>query len=89
MAESRKRAILSTATIDVAQVAAGATGETTTTVKGARPGMVAMANAASAEAGLVVSAYVSDNDEVTIRVANVTGLAVDPADQEYLIAVIG
>lgn len=88
MAESRKRAILSSATLDFGSVAAETTAELTATVQGVRPGMVALANAASAEAGLVVSAYVSDNDEVTVRVANVTAGAIDPASQSFNIAVI-
>lgn len=89
MAESRKRAILASATLDFASIAANTASELTVTVAGAAVGDVVAVGAPDAiEAGLIVSGYVSDVNEVTVRVANVTVGAVDPASADFSVAVI-
>jgi hypothetical protein len=89
MAESRKRAILSSATVDFDSVAAGGVEIEAVTVRGARTGDVVLVNSPSAEVGLSVDAYVSDTDEVTIRAFNPTGAPIDPASQDFSLAIIG
>lgn len=84
MAESRKRAILGTATVPL-NLAGGASDTATATVKGVKPGHVVVVNAAVS--GLTVSGFVSDNDEVTIDATNNTGGAIDD-DYEISVAVI-
>lgn len=85
--ESAKRAILAQATIDFGQIAAGATDEETMTVPQAKEGSVVSVSAPDLEAGLVATGFVSKESEVTIRVANVTGGAVNPAEQTFYVAV--
>jgi hypothetical protein len=86
--ETGKRLILHTeADLVIASVAAGAEIDTAITVVGAEPGHVAMVSAPSLEGGLIASAFVSDVDEVTIRVSNVSAGGVDPADQDFIVAV--
>lgn len=84
MAESRKRAILGSATVPL-NLADGASDSATATVKGVKPGHVVVAN--GAVAGLAVSAFASDVDEVTLDVTNNTGGAIDD-DYEINVAVI-
>jgi hypothetical protein len=88
--ESSKRAILHTATLDLASVGSGAEIDTAVTVPGVmnRGHEVVVVSAASLESGLVASGFVSDVDEVTVRVSNVSGVGVDPAEQAFNIAVI-
>lgn len=89
MTESRKRAILHNASIDLASIAAGEEGEATEAVNGVKTGDVVVVSAPDLEAGLVASAYASDVNEITLRVSNVSAGAVDAADQVYYFAVIG
>lgn len=85
--ETGKRLILHTATLDLASVGSQGEIDTAVTVVGAKPGHVAMVSAPALEAGLIASAFVSDLDEVTIRVSNVTGVGVDPDEQDFNIVV--
>lgn len=89
MTESRKRAILHSAAIDVASVAAGGENEVTQAVNGVATGDVVVVSAPDLEAGLVATAYASAVNQITLRVSNVSAGAVDPASQTYYFAVIG
>ena len=89
MPESAKRAIIQTATLDFASISANADDEEVVTVVGVGQHAleVVAVSAPSLEAGLVATGFVSDVDEVTVRVSNVTGSPVDPASQDFQIAV--
>lgn len=68
------------ASLNFPSIAAGATAELTITVTGAAVGdAVALAPPATVEAGVVWSARVSAANTVTVRMANVTSGAIDPA----------
>ena len=91
MAESAKRAILHTATLDFGSIAANTTAEATVTLPAnmnVRTGAVVSVSAPSLEAGLVATGYVSAANEVKVRVGNVTVGAVDPASQAFYLAVV-
>ena len=66
-------------TYDAASLAASATATTTVTVTGAALGDYAVASLGVSAAGLVVSAYVSAADTVTVVLFNPTAGAVDLA----------
>lgn len=89
MFESRKRNIVHTETIDVGSVAADAEVEVAVTIPNlGTPEGVAVVSAPSLESGLVATAYISGANEVTIRVSNVTESPIDPASQDFTVAVI-
>lgn len=78
-----------TATLDFASIAAGAVGTLTATVTGAATGDFAIAAPpGNLNAGLVVFAFVSAANTVTIRIINGTAGAIDPASATWGIAVI-
>lgn len=87
MPESRKRAILATATLDFDSIAANDDDEETVTVGGAQLGGVVAVSAPSLDSGLVATAYVSAAETVTVRVSNVTVGAIDAASQDFHLAV--
>lgn len=82
-------AILSgTATLDFGSIAANLAADLTITVNGARandPCLVAPPAAPDAE--IVFTAFVSSNDTVTVRAANSSIGAVDPASAVYRVMV--
>lgn len=90
MPESFKRAILHSETLDLASVGTGAEIDTAVAVPGvANHGHeVVVVSAPSLESGLTASGFVSDVGEVTVRVSNVSGVGVDPAEQQFNIAVL-
>jgi hypothetical protein len=72
------------AALDFGSIAAGATAELTITVAGAASGDAARATPANGiEAGLVWSAYCSAANTVTIRLANITAAAINPAARNW------
>lgn len=75
--------------LNFGSIAAGTTAELTATVTGAAVGNVtAIATPnTTIEAGLIWSAYVSAADTVTVRLANVTSGAIDPANKGWRIDV--
>jgi hypothetical protein len=89
MPESRKRAILGSASLDFGSIATTATAELTITVLGAAAGdVVAVGPPSDLDAGLLATAYVSAANTVTVRLYNSTGGAIDPADSVWNVAVI-
>jgi hypothetical protein len=89
VAEATARRVGSaSATVNLASIPAGSTAETTLTVTGAQPGDVVGVGVSTApEAGLMLYGYVSAANTVKVRVANVTGSAVDPASRTYTVVV--
>lgn len=82
-------ALTATATLDFASIAAGAVGTLTATVTGAATGdFVIVAPPGNLSAGLVVSAFVSAANTVTIRIVNGTASAIDPASATWGVAVL-
>ncbi|RCG31981.1 hypothetical protein DQ384_05415 [Sphaerisporangium album] len=78
-----------TATLDFPSIAAGTTAELTITVTGAVVGNpVALAPPATLTAGLIASGRVTAANTVTVRMANVTSGAIDPASATWGAAVI-
>jgi hypothetical protein len=90
MARSSKRANIESTTLDFGTVAAQADAELTMAVNGVfnNGDEIVVVSAPVLEAGLVASGYVSDVDEVTIRLSNVTAAPIDPDLQDFNIAVI-
>lgn len=92
MYESSKRATVATLTVDAGSVAAASTLDVTATLAGVtllgQETPVVVVSAPSLEAGLCATAFVSAEDEITIRLCNVTAGAIDPASQDFLVAVI-
>ena len=81
--------LTATATLDFASIAAAAVGTLTATVTGAATGDFALvAPPGNLNAGLVVSAFVSATNTVTIRIINGTASAVDPGSATWGIAVL-
>lgn len=79
-----QRGMTATATLDFPSIAAGATANLTITVSGAAVGdSVHLGPPATLEAGLVATAYVSAASTVTVRLANVTTGAIDPASATW------
>lgn len=65
-------------------IAAGATGTVTLAITGVEPGDIVMLHPQALDAGLVVESYsVTDDDEVTVTLLNVTDDAVDGGAQTY------
>lgn len=86
--ESNKRSILATATLDFASLAANTTAELTVPVNGAKVGQPVIVSGAALVTGLVGSGTVETAGVVTVRIANVTTGAIDPASQEIQLALI-
>lgn len=77
------------ASLNFPSIAAGATAELTITVTGAATGdAVALAPPATLEAGVVGFGRVSSANTVTVRLANVTSGAVDPAAATWGVTVL-
>lgn len=86
--ESWKRAVFGSATLDFPSITAVTTEELTITVAMAAVGDVVYLGAPAAlEDNLIAMAYVSAADTVTVRLANITALAIDPASATYKVAV--
>ena len=87
---SSKRAIVQSTTLDYTSVAAQSDVELTMTVNGVfnTGDEIVVVSAPALETGLVASGYVSDVDQVTIRVTNITADAKDPASQDFNVAII-
>lgn len=67
-------------TLDYGSIAANVSADLNITVIGARPNdCVVIAPQSTLNGGLTVTAYVSSNDTVTVRVANNTAGAINPA----------
>lgn len=76
--------LTASAAIDFASIAAGAIGTATIAVTGAAAGdFVTLAAPAALEAGLTFCGIVTAADEVTIRLHNTTGAAIDPASATW------
>jgi len=87
-AKLRTRSLTLATVKDFGSIAAGATAELTATVTGAVSGDVVIVTPTGApEAGLIWTGYVSAADTVTIRLANVTTGAIDPASRTWNIEV--
>lgn len=89
--ESRKRAILASASLDFGSITAGATAELTIDFPSgsdvAAGDVVACGPPSDLDAGLVATCYISAANEATIRLHNTTGGAIDPADSVWNVAV--
>lgn len=85
--ESGKRLILHTENVDLDSIAAAGDEDNAFTVVGARPGAVVMVSAAALDNGLLASAFVSDVDEVTLRVTNISAGPIDADPMDFFIAV--
>ena len=80
MTESRKRAVLTSASLDFASIAAGDTAELTIALDDARAGdVVALGPPANIVPGLVATGYVNAADDVVVRLHNTTAGAIDPS----------
>ncbi|MFC6080923.1 hypothetical protein [Sphaerisporangium aureirubrum] len=78
-----------TATLDFPSIAAATSAELTITVTGAAVGnAVALAPPATLTAGLVAFGRVTATNTVTVRLANVTASAIDPASATWGASVI-
>jgi hypothetical protein len=78
-----------TATLDFGAIAAGAAATMPVAVPKAKVGeLVAVAGPAGLDPGLVVGASVTAANTVTVRVANTTAAAIDPAAGEFTVAVV-
>ncbi len=90
MAQSSKRATIESTTLEFTPIAAQSDAELTMTVNGVfnTGDEIVVVSAPVLEAGLMATGYVSATDEVTIRVSNVTAGAIDPAEQDFNVAVI-
>lgn len=74
--------VTATAVLDFPSIAAGATAELPMTVTGATVGCaVALGTTAAWNAGLVVTGVCTTLNTVTVRVANITGSAIDPTSK--------
>lgn len=77
------------ATLDFANMAAGASSELTVTVTGAAVGdVVAVGPPAGVEAGVCWNGYVSAADTVKVRLSNVTASAINPASAAWTVKVL-
>lgn len=89
MAESRKRAVIETATLNFDSIAAGATEELTVESADAKPGgIVALGQPPSFPAGLIATGYINGDGEVVVRVLNTTEGAIDPGGAEAVAATV-
>lgn len=71
------RASYTDATVDPPNLASGAASQTTMTINGARPGDMATASFTPANAGVMVSANVTDTNTVTVTFFNVSSGSID------------
>ena len=89
LTELVKRILMATDDLDFPSISSGGSEELTIIVTGAAVGdAVALGLPASPPSGLVWNAYVSVVDTVTVRATNITGSAIEPAEQSYTVAVI-
>ena len=80
MTESRKRAVLNSASLDFPSIAAGEVAELTMTLDDARAGdVIALGPPANFPAGLMALGFVNAADDIVIRVHNSTAGAIDPS----------
>ena len=80
MTESRKRAVLASASLDFASIAGGETAELTFELDDARAGdVVALGPPAFLDVGLIATAYVNASNDVVVRLHNTTASAIDPS----------
>ena len=87
--ESRKRAVLGSASLDFGSISAVETAELTIAVPTAVVGdAVSLGVPVTLDAGLVAMAYVSAADVVTVRIGNITAGAIDPDAGVFSVAVI-
>jgi len=85
---SLRQALKGTATLDFGSITTLATAELTITVTGAAVGDPVSAGPPSTlNAGLMVTAYVSATNTVTIRLYNSTGSSIDPASSSWSVTV--
>jgi len=78
-----------TATLDFASITSNSTGTITVTVTGATIGYPVLLGAPGGlESGLIFCGYVSAADTVTIRLHNVSGGSIDPANATWTVAVL-
>lgn len=83
------RALAAAKELDFANIAAGAKADKTIPVPGAAVGdAVALGLPAAPAAGLAFQAFVSAANTVTVRAANYTGGAINPAAAAYRVAVV-
>ncbi len=75
--------ITAQANLDFGSIAAGASADLTMTATGATSGNNAFASPAGIEAGLIWSAWVSAANTVTVRMFNLTGSPIDPANRSW------
>jgi lysophospholipase L1-like esterase len=75
-------------TLDFPSINAYSSSSLTVTVFGARTGQVVSLGHPSLESGIILSAFVSANDTVTVRATNITGSAIDPASIQLKVTVI-
>lgn len=78
--ESNKRSILKTVVLAFGSINANVSADLTTPVNGAKMGQVVAVNCATLEAGLLASGFVSAAGVVTVRLFNLTGAPIDPAN---------
>lgn len=82
--EGQGTVLKGTVTIDPASIASAAIGETSVTITGAAAGDTVIMNAPAAiEAGCVWCAYVSAANTVKLRIANLSGGALDCASATW------
>ena len=85
-----KRVYSTTATLDFPSIAANLADDLTVTVNGAKVGDAVYIGAPAAlESEITVMGFVSAADTVTVRAANNSAGAIDPASASYRIVVIG
>lgn len=88
MLESLKRQKLATVNVNAGSVAAGGELDVAVAVPGANVGDMVVVNVAL-EAGLAIGgAWVSDANEVTVKLLNPTGSPIDPAAVDFQFAFI-
>jgi len=79
-----------TATLNFAEIAAGASEDLTITITGAAANYsVSLGLPTAPEAGIVFTAFVSAADTVTVRATNITTGAINPASATFRATVIG
>lgn len=80
------RNIIASETYDPPSIAGGGTVERVVTVSGVATGDFASVEFAY-DSGITLNAKVTGTDQVTVRLTNVTGAAIDPASETFLIKV--
>ena len=89
--ESRKRAVLTAASLDFGSIAAGKTAELTIESDDARAGdVVALGPPGFLDVGLIATAYVNVAEQIVVRLHNTTSAAIDPsAGEQAAVAAAG